>query len=134
VIKLCSELWTSFKILVLCKKNSFEQKKSENQIPIMKFSSKTYYVFGCFLCLNLALVTVRCDDEEEEIGSTEFGSKIEKPNTNNFKVSKKVLGKEKGGRLFEILQAYIGGITSHSLGQCFSTFFNWRHTKHQKII
>ena len=56
----------------------------------MKFSSKTYYLLGCFLCLNLALV--RCDDEEEEIGSTEFGSKIEKPNTNNFKVSKKKCG------------------------------------------
>ena len=55
---------------------------------MMKFSSKTYYVVGCFLCLNLALV--RCDDEEEDIGSTEFGSKIEKPNTNNFKVRKKV--------------------------------------------
>ncbi len=66
----------------------------------MKFSSKTFYVFGCFLCLNLVLVTVRCDDEEEEIGSTEFGSKIEKPNTNNFKVSKKVLGKEKGYSTF----------------------------------
>ena len=54
---------------------------------MMKFSSKTYYVVGCFLCLNLALV--RCDDEEEDIGSAEFGSKIEKPNTNNFKVRKK---------------------------------------------